>query len=110
MLQQFYLLWEEEEKMTGKDTLVHLHLLQGGIVVHRDDQIETILEILMNDLDRPGFPIQHQIEDVSTPLFGAQAYTIPCSHLATFNSYGFWRWVILSWEIPTPATYHPFSP
>src|SRR6266566_5355297 len=110
ILQQFYLLGEEEEKMTGKDALVHLHLLQGGIVVHRDNQVDAILEILMDDLDRPSFPIKHHIENVSTPLFGVQAYTVPGSHLPTSNSDRFGRWIILAWEIPTPTTYHCVSP
>src|SRR6266568_3406269 len=110
VLQQFYLIREEEKKMTGQDAFVHLHLLQSGIIIHCYDQVDAILEILMDDLDRPSFAIKHQIENVSTPFFGAQAHTIPGSHLPASNSYRFWWWVILAWEIPTPTTYHPFSP
>src|SRR5439155_24650782 len=102
ILQWFHLLREEEEKMTRKDAPVHLHLLQGRIVVYRDDQVQAILEILLDNLDCCCLPIKHQIENVSTSLFGVQAYTISCSHFFTGNSYRFWRWVILAWKIPTP--------
>src|SRR5438045_1325416 len=99
--------------MAGHNTALHLHLLEGGIIVHRDYQVDAILEILVDDLDSPGLSVKYRIENVSTPFFGAQSYTIPCPHLSTGNSYRFWRWVILAWEpwkIPTPATYHAFSP
>src|SRR5947209_4980716 len=110
ILQDFYFLGEEVEKMAGKDACVHLHLLQSRIIVCRDDQVNAILEILLDDLDRPGLAIKQQIERISAPLFGVQAYMIPCSHLPTCNSYRFWRAVILTRKIPTPTTYHPFSP
>src|SRR5436305_15082237 len=110
ILQRFHLLWEEVEKMTGKGACVHLHLLQGGIIVCRDDQVDAILEILLDDLDRPGLAVKQQIERVGTSFFGVQAHMIPCFHLPTSNSYRCWRWIIFAWEIPTSTTYHPFSP
>src|SRR6266446_7155440 len=108
--QRFYLLWEEVEKMTGKDALVHLHLLQSGIIVRCDDQVDTILEILVDDLDRPSLAVKQHIKRVRPSLFGVQTNTIPCFHLPTGNRYRFWWWVILAREIPAPTMYHPFSP
>src|SRR3984893_17813734 len=99
--------------MTGHNTTMHLHLFQGRIIVHRYDQVDAILKILMDDLNRPSLSVKYRIESVSTPCFAAQAYTSSCSYLSTSNRYRFWRWVILAWEpwkIPTPLTYHPFSP
>src|SRR2546421_12106339 len=99
--------------MTGKDARVHLHLFQGGIIVRRDDQVDAILEILVDDLNRPSLPFKYRIESICTPLFGAHAYASSRFHLPTSNSYRFWRWVILArqpWKIPTPTTYHAFSP
>src|SRR5579863_8524256 len=99
--------------MARKDALVHLHLLQGGIVFCCDNQVDAILEILVDYLDSPRLSIKHQIENVGTSLFGVQAHTISCFHLPTSNSYRCWRWIILtwkSWKIPTPATDHAFSP
>src|SRR5947209_20195170 len=98
--QWFYLLREEVEKMSGKDAFVHLHLLQRGIIIRRNDQINAVLEILMDDLDCPYLAVKQHIERVCAALFGVQANTIPCSHLLTGNGYRFWRWVILAWEIP----------
>src|SRR5947209_12585630 len=99
--------------MTWHDACIHLHLFQGRIIVHRDDQVNAILEILVDDLNRSGLSVNYCIESVSTPFLGAQAYTSPCLHLSTSNSYSFWRWVILAWKpwkIPTPTAYHAFSP
>src|SRR5207248_8369476 len=96
--------------MAGQDAVVHHHLLHGRIFIRRDDQVDAILEILMDDLDPCSLPIKNQIESVSTALFGMQAYTVPCSYLLTSNSYGFWRWVILARETPTSTTHHSFSP
>src|SRR5689334_13346866 len=99
--------------MTGHDTALHLHLLQGGVLVRGHDQVDAILEILVDDLDRPSLPVEYRVESVGTPFFGAQPYTRSCSHFFTGNSYRFRWWVILAWEswkIPTPTTYHAFSP
>src|SRR5207248_1043859 len=96
--------------MAGQDAVVHHHLLHGGIFIRRNDQVDAILEILMDDLDPCSLAIKYQIERVGTALFGMQADTIPCSYLLTSNSYRFWRWVILAWEIPTLTTHHSFSP
>src|SRR2546421_12343719 len=91
ILQQFYLIREEVEKMTGKDARVHLHLFQGGIIVRRDDQVDAILEILVDDLNRPSLPFKYRIESVCTPLFGAHAYASSRFHLPTSNNYRFRR-------------------
>src|SRR5579859_1829505 len=88
--QRFHLLWEEKEMMTGQDAVVHLHLFQSWVLIRRDDQVDAILEILMDDLNRCSLPIKNKIESVSTPLFGVQAHTVSCSYLLTSNSYGFW--------------------
>src|SRR3989440_95391 len=95
ILQRFHLLREEVEKMTRQDALVHLHLLQGGIVVRRDDEVDAILEILVDNVDRPCFPVKHPIKNVGTPFIGVQAHTISCSHLPTGNSYRFWRRIVI---------------
>ena len=80
--------------MTGKNACVRLHLLQSRIIICRDDQVDAILEILLDDLNRSGLSIKQQIERIGAPLFRMQAYMIPCSYLPTFNSYRFWRTVI----------------
>src|SRR5947209_9707727 len=94
--QWFYLFREEVEKMAGKDALVHLHLLQSGIIVCRDNQVDAILEILVDDLDGPSLAIKQHIKGVRPSLFGVQANTIPCSHLPTSNRYRFWCLVIVA--------------
>src|SRR5947209_13816524 len=96
--------------MTGQDALVHLHLFQGRIVIRRDDQVDAILEILVDNVDRPCFPVKHPIKNVGTSFIGVQAYTISCSHLPTGDSYGFWRRIVLAWEIPTSSTHHSIYP
>src|ERR1051326_1356062 len=99
--------------MTRHDTALRLHQLERGITIRRDDQVDAVLKILVDDLDSPGSPVKYSVESVGAPFFGDQPYARSCLHLFTGYGYRFWWWVIFtwkSWKIPASTTYHAFSP
>src|SRR5260370_1537838 len=110
IFKRFHLFWKEEETMAGQHTFIPL--LPPGIVVQRDNEIYTVLEILLDGLDSGSLPFEHDIHSVGqrslsscSPAARAQADTISGLHFSASNQHRLRRRVILAGKAPICAAH-----
>src|SRR5579859_812668 len=90
IFKRFHLFGEEEETVAGQHSFIPL--LPPRIVIECDNEIQTVLEILLDDLDSGSLPFKHDVHCIgqrSLPprslAARAQADTIAGSHLSSSN-------------------------
>src|SRR5579872_3100079 len=110
IFKRHHLFRKEEEMVAWHNTFIPLHLPR--IVIQCDNEIETILEILVDGLNSGNLPLEHNVKSIGQrslrpcpPATRVQTDTISGLYSLASDEYRLWRRVILTGEVSVSAVH-----